>query len=711
MQRTWLSAVIILSACLGGCASLGETIQQRVAVAETCRQVMQAPLPEGAVPNAYLASIRMGDVGSCTGGNNDGIIALCAYDQIEKKYQGSRLPWSAQDADVLQKEVSTAATEFKNQFNGLKTELRKLAYIKGQYDHAELMKLPPASRLAMVQSMLEQAGQNRIYIGRRLVLLRESLATLRTAQARVHTALGEQAAVELAAWDSNVRIQLEQLEQVLTGNVSLIISETLKDQVVRHVAKRSLDLLHGALKPAQAVIDRLDDKAYGLISVSYLAFQPNLQDAVNNAYDNVKAVYNIRLAEVGDVRNSPAEKKKYVDIFIGEMRRAACENLVEGSKFSMVSELVDTMLINKVQKPLALQPAADDAAKTRGSFLTVLKPASFMMADGAAMSSDAFAAPVNTPLSVYVSNEWAARQQLLIQSISERRKMAGADAAKQFPGVGTVDEGDVRRLADAATARVIDDASRANPALLDNKVSPHTLSVALSSNVDVVVATSAVSQANAVLMASISNVNTFNPSNNNAPVFNLPAYPAVQEQKLQQPSLCATSSFGEFGASCISQGGDYIIVFDRGAGYASDACEGDNVRHRLAGVAGIVRDYGNLHRTRFDTSVAGYASLKRATLHGCKAAKQRREVACTYRNRAREELVVAGCARQKADDNLLLSAARAKHAAAALEQASEGALLVRRLSAGGAQAQDEVHAPYVPAAEQTVVLRFRPSSW
>lgn len=706
MSRVFTFAVTILSASLGGCTSLGETIQQRVSIAETCRQVMEAPLPEGATPNAYLASIRMGDIESCSSDNSEGILALCAYEQIEKKYRGSQLPADAKDNAVLLKAV------FEDQFKKLKSELRKLAAVKQQYSYAELMQLPPPARLAAMQDAVQQTAQIKASIAKRLDSLRKSLAALRADMAKASSRLSEQEAIELAAWDSNVRAQLEQLEQVLAGNASLIRSETIKDQVVRHVAKRSLDLVHGALKPAQTVIDKLDDKAYGLISVSYLFFQPSLQDAVNDAYDNVRTVYRTRLADNRGVKRSAEENKQYVDTFLGEMQRAACENLIEGSKFSMTTELVDTMLINKAKtgKAFGARPPAPDNLRQQGNFpATIYAPASFIMDERASLPAQA-AAPLHSPLSVYVGTEWAARQQLLIQSISAQRKAAGADAAKQFPGIATVDEADLRRLADAATARLIDDASRANPALLDMHITPPYLSASLTSNVNIVVAASAVSQANAVLMASLSNsnVNTFNPTN--APVFNLPAHPASTGSgpTPQPPSLCAEGDFGRADASCMFHGGDYIIVFDRGVGYAGDACESDDALRRLSGVADIVRNYGDRHGVRFETSVAGYASIKPAALTACTAAQQPPKVACTYRNRAREEIAVTGCANPNGDKNLLLSAARAKHAAVTLEQASGGSLLVRGIAAGGAQARDDIYPAYLAAAEQTVVLRFRP---
>lgn len=713
MPRTPVYALVFLSATLAGCANLGKTIEKRVDVAETCREAMADPLPDSASPKFHIASIRLGVVGSCELGQNDGIVALCSYDQIWKKYQGAKITPLAAGTEprVPIEMVRDEWRGFEEKFKILKDNIRSL-------DDVRIRKVPDFAKLGPEQRALElRTGFGTVKATLQTVStdidnLRASLTALRAALVKAEAQLGEQANIELAAWDSNVRVLLDKLEQVLSGDASLVISETLKNQVIRHVAKRSLDLLHSSLKPADAVINKLDEKAYGLISVGYVALQPSLQDAINTTYDDLKKVYEKR-----NPSQSTDSNHAHMRVFLVELRRAACENLVEGTKFSMLTELVDTMLITKVKGDNNLvliedKSPAIPATPASRELLFEMSSMYAAMADGGAVTQMPPEPLDPTPASVYATNEWAARQQLLVQAILAQRKAMGAGAAAKFPGITTVDEADVRNLADAATAKGIDDAARLDPKMLALSPQSGVISNAISNNVNVITAATAVSQANATLTANLSNnnVNTFNPTNTNAPVINIPPYPSAASPQNVAPSdsLCLAKEFQGFGAHCMMDGRDYVIVFNSASGYANDACEGATIERNLTGVAGIVREYGERHRIRFDSSVAGFASMKRTTLKQCQSARQARDVVCTYRNMAREGIEVQGCANAKGDENLLLSAVRAKHAARTLEQATGGGLLVRRLAAGGAQSHDGLLGPYDPAAEQTVVLRFRP---
>ena len=551
--------------------------------------------------------------------------------------------------------------------------------------------------------------------------VRRAHEALRRAAERLSASLPRQAAIELAAWDANLRIQLGQLEQLLSGDVNLVFNAGVKDEVLTHVARRSLELLHGALKPADAVIDRLDDKAHGAVSVGYLALWPNLQNGVNAAFENVKTVYDKRQGRAG----ASGGRAAGTDAFLWELKRAACDNLTQGTRFSMLSELVDTMLILRVgpTPPPAAPPRPQDTPvdapwppfrKTRyllpEAAAQGVAPTMQPVAGTDARADGAAAAPAATitPLSVHAVNTWMARQQLLTQKIAEAMASpAAARAGKQAPfrSVDGVDEGLVRQIADAATAQAIDDAARIDPSMLH--AAPSAVGGRIAGSVDVAAAATAVSQASAVLKVnlSVSNVNTFAPNNTNynAPTIIVPPAPASEAAA----SPCAAIDFGAVGATCIDSGGGAVLEFST-RHFDSDSCIPDNLEPTLSAIGALLKGYRTRAGASYWATVQGHASLPPATMARCERKAAARGHDCRYVNALRTPLGIEGCDARPADRNVTLSAARARVAAATLEQKAEGAVVVDRVQARGSATAGSRSAGAPVALDQTVVIRLTP---
>ena len=520
---------------------------------------------------------------------------------------------------------------------------------------------------------------------------------------------------------SNLRMQLEQLEQLLSGDFSLVFNAGIKDEVLTHVARRSLELLHGALKPADAVINQLDDKTHGVVSVGYIVFGPNLQGAVNDAFDQVRDVYEQRLKNAGN-SSTPT------DPFFLELKRAACDNLTQGTQFSMLTELVDTMIIlransqlseKKWKWPVSPWPSSPSPGavvvtppSTEGSL--PLKKVRFILptASSAAVAKETEPGqPEATPLAVFAANQWMARQQLLTKKITDAVTAPRTDGSLKpvpFQDMETVDESLVKQVADAATAKSIDDAARLNPSML-NAAPASVVAPQIQNSVNVVTAATAVSQAAAVLKLnlSISNVNTFSPTNSNtiAPVITV-STPANTVTATISP--CTAIDFESVGISCIDHGGNLVLAF-AGQHFRSDSCMPDDLAPALTAMGNMLKSYRARSGISYRAKVDGYASLPNARLARCPGtAVQVR--ACSYVNALRQPVPILGCEGKHTSRNVVLSARRAQVAANALEGAADGAIVVDGLRALGTETAGMREAGAPASIDQAVVVRLTPGS-
>jgi hypothetical protein len=281
-----------------------------------------------------------------------------------------------------------------------------------------------------------------------------------------------------------------------------------------------------------------------------------------------------------------------------------------------------------------------------------------------------------------------ARQQLLTNKITDAVTAPRTDGSPKptpFQTIETVDEGLVKQIADAATAKAIDDATRLNPAMLDQK--PAEISPQIQNSVNVVTAATAVSQAAAVLKLnlSISNVNTFSPTNTNtvAPVINVS--PAAGTPSAAA-SPCTAIDFESIGVSCFDHGG----------------------APALSAVGNMLKGYRARSGIGYHAAVDGYASLPTARLAHCPRTAIDPTRACSYVNALRQPVSIMGCEGKHTNRNLDLSARRARAAASALEDAAGGAVIVDRLQAFGTETAGKRETGAPAAIDQAVMIRLTP---
>lgn len=806
MSLKRLCTILASLGLLSGCASnLSKSIQQRIAISEQCRLATSVLPDKFEIPDALL-SVQLGNVGKCSLKPDQTLLPMCSIDQIVDKYNLTQVPDDALPGLNDSRDQRTARRQaLVTTVAALRDELGKLAFtIRGidQTIRSRNEELRKAKADASVQNASTMAKTrtdkapppappryhaDTAWLGAMQAKSADVDTSLRQVRKKQHDVrravqalaaeLEPAARIELEAWDANLRIHLTRFEEALSGSQALAVREGMKDLVLTHVARRTLDMLHNSLKTADAVLRELDEKAYGAVSMGYLILGPDLQKAVNAAFENIKAAAKARETQrqqdkaradqearagaglTGAAPSAPQAPDPAAEVLLSkpvlrELRRTACENLVQGTQFSMLTELIDTMIILQIEKEDHIlaqvdPPKAEDASKTErfpedrthtygrangpeefSPFTAYASDTSLAAAEtdeqnhagitsahlvtpaGVHMATTwAAQQPLVSPAGVHMANSWAARQQLLTQAIAARAQGgAGSDSAGQsFSGVDLVDETTVQRLADLATAKAIDDAVRLSPSTVNmrgTQVSGH-----ISSNVSVVTAATAVSQASVTLKLnlSVSNVNNFTPTNYNhvTPVINL-AVPAPVAgpgtgPSAAAPSLCADPSLAKAGADCTRTADGYVITFARS--FRSDSCLASELEPALTALGRGLATYRARHGLEHVATVEGYASVLPATLAGCKAAAIAPKTACTYSNKLRKDYTMRDCEDASADRNVVLSAARAKHAARVLETAARGALVVDTLLAKGTQT---AQADGPAARDQTILVRLFP---
>lgn len=711
----WLSLLLCgLVTVLAGCGTLSETIQQRIVIAEQCRQVLDGTYrSQWEIPDKLLAR-RLGSLSSCSplGSSSDKtdgeFVALCAFDEIDRTHrlckpeagtsQVSDAKWKLKWAlDNLRKSASEADTLIWDAIDHCK-KARKTAYC-----------------LVAEEQLPVRLAALRDHIHEDLAAVRRQITELRSAIAAITPGVSQAAKQDIAAWEANFKVQLEKFEQAAAGDVQLLVKDSVRNHALRYSARRSLDLLHKALRPIDTALNRADDKAYGAISAGNFFFGKSIQTAVGDSFSAMTNSYRDRLGN----------KDCLIVDFLVEMGRAACEDIEKKTEFSMLTELVDTMFISHINDAIEKNPRplpdeskpGDGVAEsfqvtpiTRNSVaLGALIGASSPLTSADATSEGAnFSLPIaaNTfSADIYMVHEWAARQFLLKRRVQEVHKAGGGSTDSEMSVAEAVDEGTVERLAESAAAEIIDDALRASPA-------PGMIAAASApqSNISLSAAMQSVVQVSAVLAPTIfvSSVNNVSP--NFAPVIN------VSEPKPRREiKLCSEANLPE-NAACTRDGTAFVIVLHEY--YPTGECESEPIRNLVTAVARSINRFAVSNGLQFDARVDGFASKRPVKGTKCQNAGGRSKeksasvaFECRHRNFLRETIGIRGCnpgSREWRDGNILLSARRARNVAELLEEQGRGAILVQDVIANGSETALVVPGDDNLQSDRAAIIRLWP---
>lgn len=645
-----VSAVLLLAS---GCAN---TITHRIQLAETCQGVLDAaPAAPTLETTRSILKARLGEVASCPGEAGN-FLMVCAYDDMQRRLNiEHRHKAIAEKYKPVRDSVKQLGETLGKRLDGLK--------LTWQQTSAACTTL--ATRRQCSASMIANASAElRSSLDADVTAVYKALEELHNEMEREAATLPIDIARELVTWEENVKAQLDRFQLALGGDIRALALDTARTELMRYSARRSLDLLHRALRPADAVLMKADEKAYGTVSLGYWAFGGNVQEAVNQGYTTAVERFQARFEHSGK------DLAALGNDFQLALQRAACENVSGDTEYTILTELVDTMFAMK----------GGTAAKTEASAIPTVDP---------------------SPLNAYVTHEWAARQMVVERQLASAPERVDKDGKRELPVVAPVDEGLVVQLAESAAAVSIDDRMSADPRLLVGKSVHGPISVSLTAAVH------SVQQVTAVLSTTVNirNENAFAPKNNVAPVVNVYPY-----EPKPNANLCTEGGLNPDTASCTKEGNGYLLRLK--TFYDSGACDNAAVQGSMAELGAAVRRLAVANGQTYYAHVSGYASQRPTERLQCGITQKRAADRCAYWNLAREEVRIGNCSAtaRVRDANDLLSAGRASHAAQALETAADGSLLIKSLAAHGTSGA-RIHAGNDDIdADRSVVIRLWPAS-
>jgi len=705
-----LPRLVVISAVLlfaNGCAN---PITQRVSLSETCQSALDktAIVPTWEVTETILKA-RLGEATTCSRDASK-LLMDCAYDDMQR-----RLALSKRHASLnsLYVDFTKAVAELRRILN------EELKSSKATAKETSAICDAPKTRRQCAFVISNKIAKLKTKLDQQIAAVYQALIELEKQMKLEADTLPTDVARELVIWEANVKAQLAGFERALSGDLRVLVIDTGRNELMRYSARRSLDLLHRALRPADAALSKADEKAYGAISFAYVGFGGSMQEAINQGYDSTMEKFKARIAETS------VNKAAAVESFQLALQRAACENVSGQTEYTILTELVDTMFAMRVTNTLkSAKVDENDKGKDRdedsspsvtaegGSGVTAGQTMSrgVEVASGSAdvtggMSkphsdnADSIAEVSPVALQTYVLHEWAARQMLLERQLASTPERVDKNDKRILPAVAPVDEGLVVQLAESAAAVSIDDQLRADPGLLADRsargVSGASLTAALQS----------VQQVTTVLSTTVNvkNENTFAPNNNVAPVVNV--YP---HDPKPNANLCVEGGMHPDIATCMRDGSGYLLRLK--TFYASGTCDDAAVKESIAELGASVRRHAVTSGQTYYAHVSGYASQRPTNRLQCGITRKRGEDRCAYWNLARERVQIGNCSStaRAQDVNGLLSAGRARHAAQALEEAADGGLLIKSLAAHGT-AGARIHAGNDDVdADRSVVIRLWP---
>ncbi len=717
-------AVCGVASTLVACAGLNNTLKRRIDIAEQCRQVLdgEASSVDRHIPE-NIVSLRLSQWSNCSlhtlesPGTMEAsdFLPMCSlrdlFDKHLLKIDDTAL---RQSLNELQSAVVTSRIDelFGTAIQDCKTNGKD--------------KTKPLSCLATAltgpREMSARDSVVKAISNTRTALhgLRNELRTLETKTKTDAAKLSNDAKIDMAVWSKNFETYLDKLAQIVSGDFRMIASDAVRNYGVRYSAKRSLDMLHKALRPAEIAVNRADDKTYGAISAGTLVFGDSIQSAVNDSYARLMEGYKKRVNDQSDMLKA----------FSLELGRAACENLEKRTDLALLTDLVDTMFIDQASKQISpsllsefghslkdIPPLRPDGIlplieESQGISQVENKPVPIQPASSKTEACDS-EAKISPPIDkdaaakIYMAHEWSARQLLLKRQFQENVRGRGVSQTEGPVVIEPVDEVEVERLSESAAAVVIDDALRRQPpgnqALSLGPIGSLTLNATMQNIVNVSNSLSATFV--------LSNVSNFNPSY--APVINLP-----EVKPSRTIELCSDWPFSE--ASCFDDQGDHVIVLQKY--FSSGHTTNQDIVRLTEMVANQIRRYAVLNNVQFSARVEGFASMRPVRKNEIPTPKQLKSLLpgnvdvlssdgilnsfkyiSEFRNAIELESVTVPV---QNDGNVILSAVRAVVVANELEKRGGGRIRVKTIVPYGTSKSAVINGNNDVDSDRSVIIRL-----
>lgn len=681
---------------LGGCASLGEQIQHQQAIIQRCDVILDTPqLPDWQVGERYLLE-RAGAFANCT--LHSSLLgqkeqtqwkALCELDEI-----------------LLRNEIKASHefSTFKEAIKNLESTLTTTQLcITSAF---EKRKLPLTSRTLLPEAV-QCIDKNAFELIQKAWTTSRALTEISSKAKQI----APSAAADLRLWAITSQNSLQKLLSAETLRDDFIVN-LAQNHAMTFVAERSYRQLKKTIASADKRIERLDEKAYGALTVGNWFFTPKLQQAIADSLPPQLAI-----ADTHD------GSFKASTVFRHELARAACVNVNSSSETGMLQALLDGAFIEaedmRIQSniyPLHLAPHAqgrNGMAICRESAVQALP-----VVENQVTAPPEMCRVVPDVHNIYSAYEWQARRQL----IDNRLNAAGRNTT-QTPGTSKPEaeaptpvlprEEDVRKLAKDAASRNI---SRVYLTQLAQNGLDKTESFRfpveywqmgqadIRQNIQ-----SAWAEQSMVINSQISNDNR----NANTIIVNPP--PASPTPAT--PDLCP--AIRSLGLMCTPLGGSWRITPQLDERFATFEASDNKLETRLIKAGTIAATFAAQNNQTLHAQIDGYASNKSAdplctnrggklntnayTLHYSNNGRISRIEYLHGTPSATPIAFSIDCSNKASQQgNLLLSAARAMWAAHLLERTAQGAIVIDSIRPYGNQLANSSIVDH--AADRTVAI-------
>jgi chaperonin cofactor prefoldin len=698
---------------LGGCASLGEQIQHQQAIIQRCDAIQESPqLPDWQVGERYLLE-RAGAFANCTlqsdwlkkdiptgKDNKTQWKALCELDEILQRYEFKNLQTPPQPAPSNagnpknQETLTSALTNLSQSYQKLNTKLEAL-------QHCIAPKLGEPIRTNSIcvsdnaPEIIKAAADTTRNLSSVADLAKQEVAT---------------AKADLQLWFLTSKSSLQKLLSAETLQDDFIVN-LAQNHAMTFLAERSYRQLKKTIASADKRIERLDEKAYGALTVGNWLFTPKLQQAIADSLPP-------QLANA-DKRD---ESKQASAVFRHELARAACNNASNSSETGMLQALLDGAFIASWHASFNQSNTHPNSAKHalgRNGIFTQKETQPPELPTAPPITMAPFAAcNTNTDVhKVYSAYEWQTRRLLIESRLNEAGRNTpqtpgNSKPEAEAPTPALPREDEVRKLAKDAASRDISPAYLRQLAQNGLKSGSFRIPMdygqigqaSIRQNIQ-----SAWAEQSMVINSQISNDNR----NANTIIVNPP--PASPTPAT--PDLCP--AIRSLGLMCTPLGGSWRITPQLDERFATFEASDNKLETRLIKAGTIAATFAAQNNQTLHAQIDGYASNKSAdplctnrggklnanayTLHYSNNGRISRIEYLHGTPSATPIAFSIDCSNKASQQgNLLLSAARAMWAAHLLERTAQGAIVIDSIRPHGNQLANGSIVDH--AADRTVAI-------
>lgn len=470
---------------LSGCAGLGRTIEHRVLIGQQCQTIVSSPYqPTTPLDLRGLVLAQMGyqpDASSVA----DQFLATRELREIGRKYGVVHDPdLVAANCDQV---LSTARGGENSSSNTQPSIVRALCQLR---QSAESLKVGAdcARSQSRLDQCLVQSGSNPTAIAEKVAAVRLAAEQV-VDQVKSHQS--QRLRADLRIWAANVSAAVERIPDLL-GDSGQLLAEWSRSSAVYYAAESTIGIIHQALLPVDGQLDKVDSRAYGLLSLGYLSVKGDVERSVAGTVDRLidrisagqvfsaDAMPPLSYGPRGTMLLRSQEDRgdgvaplspQIRDYWMQGLARGACNRLNLAKNLTPAADMVDSAIVMRTLPEVRRAQRAQTETVPRrcsvGEQLTYLGASlpAVMNENGERTEATpeqgslacAAAPPATVPLIAVAKarQEWVVRRHLLARSLEQSSAVVLQNGQKEEPVLVAPDEYRVSELADMALAPVI----------------------------------------------------------------------------------------------------------------------------------------------------------------------------------------------------------------------------------------------------------------